>query len=97
MCRLVETDFPFAYVARCGIQDLLQIAGDKVCTNFFVFDVCVRQICVRHSIFFFVPHLQVLPVIPQLILPIKNALHTKDRGVVNATLSIIRTLLRSGK
>lgn len=36
-------------------------------------------------------------MLPQLILPIKNALHTKNRDVVNATLTIIRALLETGK
>lgn len=45
----------------------------------------------------FVVYLQVLPVLPQLILPIKNALHTKNRDIVNATLTIIRGLLETGE
>lgn len=36
-------------------------------------------------------------MLPQLILPIKNALHTKNRDIVNATLTIIRALLETGE
>lgn len=87
---LVETDFPFSYVARSGIHDLLKIAGGKVC----IFRIPTPKIFLN---VFFVVYLQVLPVLPQLILPIKNALHTKNRDVVNATLTIIRALLETGR
>lgn len=40
---------------------------------------------------------KVLPVIPQIIIPIKNALNTKNRGIVAATLRIIQHLCMCGE
>eukprot|EP00039_Didymoeca_costata_P019896 m.339329 g.339329 ORF g.339329 m.339329 type:complete len:219 (+) comp18753_c0_seq1:132-788(+) len=39
---------------------------------------------------------KVLPVIPQLILPIKNALNTRDPTIVCTTLKILQKLVHSG-
>lgn len=38
-----------------------------------------------------------LPVIPQLIVPIKNALTTKNPGVIAATLRVIQHLCMCGE
>jgi hypothetical protein len=40
---------------------------------------------------------QARPVIPQLIIPIKNALNTKNPGVIAATLRIIQHLCMCGE
>lgn len=40
---------------------------------------------------------KVLPIIPQLILPIKNALNTRNRTILMATLQIIQHLVMCGK
>jgi Parkin co-regulated protein len=40
---------------------------------------------------------KVLPVIPQLIIPIKNALNTRNRAVIASTLRIIQHLCMCGK
>lgn len=40
---------------------------------------------------------KILPTIPQLIIPIKTALNTKDRDVVCATLKVIQQLVVSGE
>lgn len=39
---------------------------------------------------------KILPVVPQLIVPIKNALNTRNPDVIIATLSAIRQLLTTG-
>lgn len=36
---------------------------------------------------------KVLPVVPQLIIPIKTALNTRDPDIVQITLKIIQTLV----
>lgn len=40
---------------------------------------------------------KILPVIPQLILPIKNALNTKNRIVIAATLKSLQVLVKHGE
>ena len=40
---------------------------------------------------------KILPVIPQLIIPIKNALNTRDRGVICTTLKVLQHLVVSGQ
>lgn len=40
---------------------------------------------------------KVLPVIPQIIIPIKNALNTKNRQVIAATLRVIQHLCDCGE
>ncbi|XP_014289213.3 parkin coregulated gene protein homolog [Halyomorpha halys] len=40
---------------------------------------------------------KVLPVIPQLILPIKNALNTKNRTIIAATLKILQVLVSNSE
>jgi hypothetical protein len=40
---------------------------------------------------------KVLSVIPQLIIPIKNSLNTKNRGIVSSTLRIIQHLCMCGE
>ncbi|CAJ1073419.1 parkin coregulated gene protein isoform X1 [Xyrichtys novacula] len=39
---------------------------------------------------------KILPVIPQLIIPIKNALNTRNRQVMCTTLKVLQHLVRSG-
>jgi hypothetical protein len=39
---------------------------------------------------------KILPVIPQLIIPIKNALNTRDRSVICTTLKILQHLVVAG-
>eukprot|EP00035_Acanthoeca_spectabilis_P020354 m.432450 g.432450 ORF g.432450 m.432450 type:complete len:215 (-) comp17437_c0_seq1:162-806(-) len=38
---------------------------------------------------------KILPVIPQLIIPIKNALNTRDPRIVQATLKVLQELVKS--
>merc|ERR1711953_17336 len=38
---------------------------------------------------------KVLPVIPQLIIPIKNALNTRDRAIISTTLKVLHHLVTS--
>ena len=38
---------------------------------------------------------KVLPVIPQLIIPIKNALNTRDRSIICTTLKVLQHLVTS--
>mmetsp|Transcript_104540 Transcript_104540/g.145677 ORF Transcript_104540/g.145677 Transcript_104540/m.145677 type:complete len:215 (+) Transcript_104540:76-720(+) len=38
---------------------------------------------------------KILPVIPQLIIPIKNALNTRDPRIVTATLKVLQELVKS--
>ncbi|CAH1405456.1 unnamed protein product [Nezara viridula] len=40
---------------------------------------------------------RVLPVLPQLILPIKNALNTKNRTIIAATLKILQVLVSNSE
>jgi len=40
---------------------------------------------------------KILPVIPQLIIPIKTALNTRDADVVHITLKVIQKLVLSGE
>jgi len=40
---------------------------------------------------------KILPVIPQLIIPIKNALNTRDKGVICTTLKVLQHLVISGE
>jgi len=40
---------------------------------------------------------KILPVVPQLIIPIKTALNTRDREVVATTLKVLQTLVISGE
>lgn len=40
---------------------------------------------------------KILPVIPQLIIPIKSALNTRDQSIVTVTLKILQTLVGSGE
>lgn len=65
---LTDLDFPYAFIARYGIHDLLRAGGDKI-----------------------------LPIIPQLIIPIKNALNTKNCEIILATLRIIQHMVICGK
>mmetsp|Transcript_27430 Transcript_27430/g.55437 ORF Transcript_27430/g.55437 Transcript_27430/m.55437 type:complete len:125 (+) Transcript_27430:787-1161(+) len=39
---------------------------------------------------------KVLPVVPQLIIPIKVALNTRDPEIISTTLKILQTLVLSG-
>jgi len=39
---------------------------------------------------------KILPVIPQLIIPIKTALNTRKRGIICAVLKVLQYLVRSG-
>lgn len=65
---LSDASYPYGFIARYGIHDLLASGGDKV-----------------------------LPIIPQLIIPIKNALNTKNCEIILATLRIIQHLCICGK
>lgn len=40
---------------------------------------------------------KVLPVVPQLIMPIKTALNTRDSEVINTTLKVLQALVLSGE
>lgn len=40
---------------------------------------------------------QILPVIPQLIVPIKNALNTRNNDIIIATLKAIRQMVLTGR
>eukprot|EP00913_Durusdinium_trenchii_P017871 g16793.t2 len=40
---------------------------------------------------------QILPVVPQLIMPIKTALNTRDAEVINTTLKVLQALVLSGE
>lgn len=41
--------------------------------------------------------IKILPVIPQLIIPIKNALNTRDKGVICTTLKVLQHLVISAE
>jgi len=62
---IMEKGEPYRTLAVQGVEDLLQVGGDKV-----------------------------LPVVPQLIIPIKKALNTKDRQVVATALQILQKLVQ---
>jgi Parkin co-regulated protein len=52
------------------------------------------------NFFFFSFHyylFQILPIVPQLILPMKRALNTRNPDVVQAVLAVIRHLLRADR
>jgi len=40
---------------------------------------------------------KVLPVVPQLIMPVKTALNTRDAEVINTTLKVLQALVLSGE
>ncbi|CAJ1357414.1 unnamed protein product [Effrenium voratum] len=40
---------------------------------------------------------KILPVVPQLIMPIKTALNTRDAEVINTTLKVLQALVLSGE
>ena len=40
---------------------------------------------------------KILPVIPQLIIPIKNALNTRDRSIICVTLKVLQHLVTSAE
>nr|CAD7202384.1 unnamed protein product [Timema douglasi] len=63
---LCETEHPYKFFARQGIEDMLAHGGNKI-----------------------------LPVIPQLIIPIKNALNTRNPEVVCTTLMVLQSLVQS--
>lgn len=65
---LCDSSYPYSFIARYGIHDLLSVGGEKV-----------------------------LPIIPQLIIPIKNALNTKNCEIILATLRIIQHMVICGK
>eukprot|EP00003_Mantamonas_plastica_P028345 TRINITY_DN639_c0_g1_i1.p1 TRINITY_DN639_c0_g1~~TRINITY_DN639_c0_g1_i1.p1 ORF type:complete len:247 (-),score=73.44 TRINITY_DN639_c0_g1_i1:581-1282(-) len=65
---LCETKQPYVFLAREGVQNLLEHGGSKI-----------------------------LPVIPQLIIPIKNALNTRDPEVVRNMMVILQQLVMSGE
>jgi hypothetical protein len=63
---LCETEHPYSFFARRGIEDMLFAGGGKI-----------------------------LPVVPQLIIPIKNALNTRNPDVIAVTLKILQKLVTS--
>ncbi|XP_033634188.1 parkin coregulated gene protein homolog [Asterias rubens] len=63
---LSETKFPYGFLARQGIYDMLAHCGHKA-----------------------------LPVIPQLILPIKKALQTRNPQVICTTLKVLQALIHA--
>ncbi|KAL7053412.1 hypothetical protein AAHC03_019481 [Spirometra sp. Aus1] len=65
---LAETEHPYAFFARQGVNDLLEHGGQKI-----------------------------LPVIPQLIIPIKKALNTRNPVVVCAVLKALQHLVISAE
>ena len=40
---------------------------------------------------------KILPVVPQLIIPIKRALNTHDKGIMCNTLKVLQQLVNSGE
>lgn len=66
--RLCDAGYPYGFIARYGIHDLLSVRSDKI-----------------------------RPVIPQIIIPIKNALNTKNPEIILATLRIIQHMCLCGK
>ena len=38
---------------------------------------------------------QIVPVIPQLVIPLKDALNTRDKEIITRTLHIIKKMLKS--
>jgi Parkin co-regulated protein len=65
---LREADFPYNFLARYAVHDMLSSAGNKV-----------RQ------------------VIPQLVIPIKCALNTRNSEIIVSTLRIIQHLCICGQ
>ncbi|KFV66164.1 Parkin coregulated gene protein, partial [Dryobates pubescens] len=63
---LCEMTFPYEFLARQGIHDMLEHGGNKI-----------------------------LPVIPQLIIPIRNALNLRNRQVICITLKVLQHLVVS--
>lgn len=93
--RLSETGYPHSYYARSGVYDMIRAAGDKV---FF----CIQNSCLSFGYSSlsinqsYLCYCQVLPVIPQLILPIKNAFNTGNMSIVLATLAALRLMVNAG-
>ncbi|XP_035984045.1 parkin coregulated gene protein homolog [Fundulus heteroclitus] len=63
---LCETEYPYEFLARQGIHDMLTRGGPKI-----------------------------LPVVPKLIIPIRNAMNTKNHQVMCTTLRIVQHLVAS--
>lgn len=66
---LREVEYPYVFMARQGVSDMLTQAGDS----------------------------KVLPVIPQLIIPIKTALNTRVHEVVVVVLKVLQQLVKSDR
>lgn len=64
---LCETEQPYKFICRQGIDDLLSHGGKRI-----------------------------FPCIPQLIIPIKTALNTKNKSVMCNTLQVLQHLVKSG-
>eukprot|EP00033_Pygsuia_biforma_P001349 GCRY01001528.1.p1 GENE.GCRY01001528.1~~GCRY01001528.1.p1 ORF type:complete len:225 (-),score=33.48 GCRY01001528.1:226-900(-) len=65
---LRELQEPYKFLARQGVQDLLEHGGQKI-----------------------------LPVIPQLIIPLKNALNTRNPDIICTVLIVLQQLVVSGE
>jgi len=63
---LRELDYPYCFIARQGVEDLLKRGGAKI-----------------------------LPVVPQLIIPIKKALNTRNAAILCRTLKALKLLVLS--
>lgn len=63
---LRELEYPYCFIARQGVEDLLKRGGSKI-----------------------------LPVVPQLIIPIKKALNTRSSAILCRTLKAIKLLVLS--
>lgn len=65
---LCDASYPYGFIARYGIHDLLAAGGEKI-----------------------------LPIISQLIIPIKKALNTKNLEIILATLRVLQHMCICGK
>ncbi|XP_043978944.1 parkin coregulated gene protein [Gambusia affinis] len=65
---LCETVYPYQFLAREGIRDMLNRGGPRI-----------------------------LPVLPKLIIPIRNAMNTKNHDVMCTTLRVIQHLVMSAE
>jgi len=63
---LRELEYPYCFIARQGVEDLMKRGGAKI-----------------------------LPVVPQLIIPIKKALNTRNSAILCRTLKAIKLLVLS--
>lgn len=104
---LREQELPYAFVAEQGVMDMLEAGAHKVQSAFCMF--CVRFFVMKWffqlifggktkcTITYAKSHLmlspQVLPVIPQLIIPIKTALNTREKDVIVKVLKILQALV----